>query len=441
MKMNHKIAVAAALVVASPAFGQVRALYTGSAGLPTSNVPGQPGLVFNDGTSTQTAFGRPFVSPSGNLVGFRGDTETSGQFFDEVYVVAPINNPMAGFSLREGTAVGGAVDGRVIVNIDERVGLIDSVDGGQFAFTSQTRVGNTFSNSDGVFYYAAPDVITAAAPGQSIQQGGALAEGNFDSAYAAPEGFVGFSGGTTDFDDAVIYNSNVLVSEGTALAGAPAATATFEFGQTYFGENGSSYLTEARSFPSSRTVDTAVVDGSVVAVGGQIIPDSGFAAPAVDSLFAPNGSGMNEAGVWWARGSNVDGVEWALVDGDVVAATGDSVDGSLETWLEIDGVSADAAGNYIVLGVTSLGEQAIAYNGTTVLARQGDSIDLTGLEIRDFSVNDIVLSNAGDAVFAARLRTDAGANAGHSLLTVAVPEPATASLVAVVGGILLRRRR
>ena len=95
----------------------------------------------------------------------------------------------------------------------------------------------------------------------------------------------------------------------------------------------------------------------------------------------------------------------------------------------------------MILGTTSTGAQAAVYDGSLVLARTGDAIGLSDLFIRDFSVDKLALSNAGDVVFAARLMSGTGAARGQALLAVSVPEPTTALGLAAVGGLLLSRRR
>lgn len=389
---------------------------------------------------SQTAFDRPYVSPDGLLVGFVGDLEQSGTFFDDVLVVAPIANPSAGNSLIEGELIPGDSSGRVTNSFDQRVSVLNN---GAAAFTTGSRIPGgtnvagdsllTFDSVDGTFKQ---DLFGGDAFGGSTVTPGF----GIESPYLAPAGGVGAKVVLESVGNAVVFETTVYENEGDTPAGAPAATDTFDFETTYFGENGTSYLTQARSFPPNRTVDTVIVDGQSVIVGGQVLPGSGFNSVVFDG--GPNFAGMNEAGLWYARGGNVDGTGWIVVEGNLVATEGDLVAaGSTETWAEFDGIAVDANGNYVVVGVTDTGNALAVYNGTLELAREGDSVGTGGLVLRDFSVDDVALGNAGDFVFAGRLFDANGSASGQALMTVAVPEPATAGLLGLAGLALLRRKR
>jgi hypothetical protein len=439
--LSHRLAflaVPALPLLATPAVAQVDVLFSGVSGSATSEVPGLPGLVFNDTTGSQLTFGRPVLSPDGNLVAFRGDLEQSGTFNDGVIVVAPLVNPDEGFALREGTPAPTGGPNAVTVAFDERLSLLDT---GAFAFTSQTRdtTTNVFG-TDALFKFGPlpADLAVLAETGSSFG-GDTVVEGGINSPYLTFGGGAGFNGVLAGAGQAVVFEQTIYQQEGTTPTGAPAPTDVFEFESTYFGEEGQSYLTQARSFPPNRTVDTVIVDGTSVIVGGQVLPNSGFNSVVTDG--AVGFAAMNEAGLWYARGFNVDGIEWAVVEGDLVATEGDAiVAGSSETWAKFDGIGVDASGNYVLLGVTSGGEQAVVYNGESVLARTGDMTSIAGLSIRDFSVDDLAFGNSGSVVLGARL-LNGSSNAGNALVTVAVPEPGVVGLAATVGLLGLRRRR
>ncbi|MEL7239149.1 MAG: hypothetical protein AAGK78_09820, partial [Planctomycetota bacterium] len=397
-----------------------------------------------DSAFSQTTFSRPFVSPDGTLVGFRGDLEQSGTFFDDAIVVAPIASPQSGFAIQEGFAIGPDLS----VAFDQHVNVTNA---GTIAFTGRSRSGTLTNPGDLFFTFDGATTAVLAETGTTVNEG-TLAANSINSAYLAATGAIGYQAfleqASVDEQARVLFGGATLAAAGNTPAGAPAATAVFEFETTHFGNNGQSFLTQARSFPPNRTVDTLIVNGDVELVGGQAIPGSTLTSPLVDT--GPSYAAMNEAGMWFARGSLVDGTEYALVDGLVFAQDGDAISaGSSETWAEFDGISVDNLGNVVVLGVSSTGEQVVVLNGEDELVREGDAVDLDGnglfdddLFIRDFSIDDLVLSTAGELVFAARLEDGSGAASGHALLAVTVPEPAVGGL-AVVGaaGLLFRRRR
>jgi hypothetical protein len=436
--MHHaKLALLAATFATTPALAQISTLYTGDAGLPTSNVPGQPGLTFNDSTSSQTAFNRPFLSPDGTLVAFRADAEVGGTFFDGLYVVTPIDNPTAGMSYREGQEVS---SNTFIVGIDERVSVLND---GSIAFTSPTRTGFINNPGDNLWSYdfGSGTLTNLVTTGTSVA-GDTVSANTINSPYRAPDGSgVGFAGFLDNNGNSVVFGDDIRITTGDTPTGGAEPIGTFEFESTYFGNDGTTYLTQTFNSPS----EAVIVNGDAVIVEGQALSNSNFSSPVVG---AASFAKMNEDGTWYARGGNADGTEWVVIDGDLTATEGDPLfAGSSETWGAFDGISVDANGNFAILGENAAGEQVLVYNGSTELAREGDIVpDLMSIDplddytIRDFSIDDMVLSSTGDVVFAARL-LDGGSNAGQALLTVAVPEPATAGLLGVAGLTLLRRRR
>lgn len=440
-------AVAGVFVTTSVAAAQTpRVIFSGIAGDATNVAPGVTDAGFNDSTGSQTTFDRPFASPDGSWIGFVGDLEVTGTFFDEVVVAYQVGNPTGGVSVREGFDVPGGPTGRLSVAFDQRVTLLND---GTFGFTSNTRNGSTTTGEDYFFRYNGTAVDVVAQEGTVVNDG-TLTIG-IDSPYLASTGAAGYSSYVSEADvneqARVIFDGATVAAAGNTPPGAPQPTVVFEFQSTHFGNNGQSYLTQARSFPPNRTVDTTIVNGNVVLVGGTQVPNSGFASVMPDT--GPTFAAMNEAGTWFARGSNVDGFEWTLLNGDVLAAEGDSVAaGSSLTWSEFDGITVDNNDNVVLIGLASDGLQHAVFNGTDILASTGDGVDLDGngllddnLFIRDFSVDDAVLSTAGEFVFAARLQDAAGSPMGQALLSVSVPEPATAGLL-MLGGLLgLRRRR
>jgi hypothetical protein len=134
-------------------------------------------------------------------------------------------------------------------------------------------------------------------------------------------------------------------------------------------------------------------------------------------------------GEWWARGADTAGGDYAARNGIVVARTGDPITtGSAETWGDTFlAFNINEAGDWVLAGTTSetdLGRDAVlVLNGETVLAREGDAVelDLDGNGQFDdafigrgnnvltaFEANDVFINEAGDVYFFANLRDEAG---------------------------------
>ncbi|MEM7809520.1 MAG: PEP-CTERM sorting domain-containing protein [Planctomycetota bacterium] len=428
--MSKRIALAVAAMTAVPASAQITTLYFGD-----GPVPGLPGEVFNDSTFGATTFSRPVVSPDGLTFAIEADLEVSGTFFDEVILVFNLADPSNGLTLREGEVV---TPNNVVSSIDQK---IDVNNAGVVAFTSQVRdtTNNFPADSDVVFTWDGVTLTPAISGGTAIT-GGTVDDGGINSPYINNSGALGYQSMTSTEGSSVVFDGNVAFSEQEAVPGAPASTAIIEFETTSFANEGATYLTSARSFPPNRTVDAIVLDGTPVIIGGTVLPGSGFSSVVTDG--GPSFAELNESGTWFARGSNVDGTEWVVIDGVVIATEGDALfPGSSETWGELNGITVNDGGDYVLQGITAGGDEVLVLNGDSVLVREGDDVG-NGLEIRQFNVDDFVLGNQGDLVFSARLRnTSTGSNAPAGLFAIAIPEPTTGLALAGTAGLLLRRRR
>src|SRR6201999_2797975 len=99
---------------------------------------------------------------------------------------------------------------------------------------------------------------------------------------------------------------------------------------------------------------------------------------------------MGGNGDWLAYGRNGDGLGWGVPNGDVIAERGQSIDplgaASLETWSDTTFAQGfflalgGPTGSYAVGGTTSnsnsLADAVVVLNGTTVIARENDPVDL-----------------------------------------------------------------
>src|SRR5690606_25025088 len=104
----------------------------------TSDVPGMPGAKFNPGTSTVSAFDRPYVSPDGNtwIVGgiIDGTTDLDSLHIGSGFSAAGATTPVV-----EGDAVPGS-PGLVYTAIKTQVGINNA---GQYAFAVDTDAATT----------------------------------------------------------------------------------------------------------------------------------------------------------------------------------------------------------------------------------------------------------------------------------------------------------
>ena len=179
---------------------------------------------------------------------------------------------------------------------------------------------------------------------------------------------------------------------------------------------------------------------------GFVIPGSGFTSAVGESGNTLSnfihGYALSPNGDWYAFGRNLDGQDWVLRNGEVVARTGDPIfTGSMENWSDavfartFNAVSGNRDGGYIIAGFTDnpnpLLQQVVVYFpavGTpTVLLRGNDPVDLdaNGLFDDDIFVGQLRLRQATltpDALYAMiELRT-----AANTLCGAADPVPGRA---------------
>jgi len=164
-----------------------------------------------------------------------------------------------------------------------------------------------------------------------------------------------------------------------------------------------------------------VVDGVVVLQEGSVVAGSAFTSPV--SSVSSDGVWMESNGDWFARGANADGIDWVVRNGAVIAYEGQAVTPDLPTllWETFRDVKGDNAGNYVVngnAGGDTLTDDVLVVNGTRLVARESDPVDLDGNG--QFDDNLFVhliqdrgtLNNDGYFYFASRLKSTAAGTTG-----------------------------
>ncbi|MBI5765353.1 MAG: PEP-CTERM sorting domain-containing protein [Planctomycetes bacterium] len=155
---------------------------------------------------------------------------------------------------------------------------------------------------------------------------------------------------------------------------------------------------------------------------------------------------------WYARGDDPADNDWAVRNGTLMAKTGDVFAGA-EAWgVSFLAFTGDHAGNWLLAGSTNNADpsldEVLVYNGSTVLLRESDPIDLNAnglfddnVFLRSIQPNDVHLTDSGEVYMLVTLKDGAGTNLGDGFLKLNVPEPATLTLIgAAVFGFSRRRK-
>ncbi len=427
-------------------------IYSDIAGQASSMVPGLGGVSF-------TSFDRPYRSPNGNYWILTADTDAATSE-DEVVI--------AGFGLtgavvaREGGAINGTAD--LIGLIDQRLSINDN---GDFVFATNTSgdigmdevilqgsitgggggLNISVQESDGVVL----DAGGSANVGSSVWLGDILSDGRvaFGASLSNPT-----AGGTS----ALIIGRQALQQADYDIPGMQAGGAmetwdNFDFQDFRLSADGSSWLAQGDLNGATTGDDVVVVNGNVV------IQEDSTIGSYTDAVSTITESYMDSAGNWMSRGSNDGGQDWVVFNGGVVAETGAAItSGASETWSDAAfsstffWMASNNNGDYVVGGTTDNADPeadaVLVLNGTTVLLRQGDAVDLDGNGMFDddafidiFNNDDGFLTDDGFLYFTADLYNGAGDALGQAFMRYQIPAPGALSVLGIAGLAATRGRR
>jgi hypothetical protein len=363
-------------------------IYTEIPGHPTASPPGAGGQEF-------TALLSLYASPNGQHWIFKGFV---GNAID--VIVAGSGSSGAVVAL-EGDAT--AIPGTTHSFVDSDCGINDS---GQFAYGSRL-LGATTLIDEVIFFFDGTQQVTAVresdpAPGlfDPGVSGDEIFGNSLNSTHVLNNGTVAFRADLignipTDYRSALYHGSVPVLQEGTQTTGGETIDSTVALSGNTFSSSadGSVWAVEADIAPGVASVEAVVVNNTVMLKDGDLLPGS---ALPIDAVFAVD---VDDAGNWFARGDFTDDTDWVVRNGAVIAMTGQPITtGSAETWGDTLVAMNGLGGDYLVAGNTSGGGQALVLNGTTVVARQGDLIQLDGstqVEIATFSAEDVALTDDG----------------------------------------------
>lgn len=420
----------------------------------SSDVPGLLGFKFNAGTATQ--FERPFSSPDGNRWIFRATVQDTTDFD---VIITGTGNTSAGATLllREGTT--SFFDGaRTYTAFGNTMGINNA---GQYAFSGTVSAPTTSDSFIGRWNGGGFDLIAqegSAAAGQGVGIGYGSIN---DSAHILNNGDVRFrsaslTGATTQ---QVLYNhtgpgtGTVLVQTDTTVPAGQldaGVRSVDVLGANRFrsSANGAAHIWQGDLNGTTTDDNIMVVNGTVVAQEGFVLPGSGFASNVGANFSADAGSQqISSSGAHTIfRGPNADAIDWVARNGAVVAQTDAAIfTGSLELFDDAPFAATfflnvvNNNGDYVVGGTTNNANAntnaVLVLNGLNVIAREGDAVDVNGNGLFDdnaflsvFNNDDAFLTDDLRLFFTADLRDGAGTSIGQAFMTMnlaAVPEPAT----------------
>lgn len=426
-------------------------IFTTVTSSPTSLVPGGGGIRF-------TSFDRPFGSTNGNwLILCDTDAVTTS---DGVVMMKQNANPI-GIAVREGDTLG-LPAGETHGTFQTYMGINNA---GDWAFGV---------NADGTAPTAADQYImsvTAGGTASVVAKEGSAAGTTgvnysltLNAAHIQSNGQIGFKGtlsGATATNQALFQNTSpnytTFAQKGVTVPGSQTGTPqlinTFLDNQYFTSANGANSLYRATLAGPTATDNVVVFNGNVVLQEGVDGPTASASLMVSTNLQAY----MDQAGNWFARGSNADTIDWVVRNGTLIAEIDQPVIGGPELWDDASFpagfflTAGNSLGNYIVGGVTNNADPllngVLVYNGSQVVVRESDPVDLDNNGLFDdnvffntFGNDDAFLDDFNVLHFTASLKDGTGAAVGTGYFSMVVPEPGSIALL-LIGGMLLANRR
>lgn len=461
MKRTALLAVLAGTIASAASATVPTVIYSNLPSTPTNQIPGGLGT-----WDTDFSFFTLNVSPSGEfwLLNFQEENTNP-----EVLI-----------------AGSGTVGSPVLVEGVDGFGgrLVDGIDSsGRINDSGQWVVGADFDGAS-----ADDDVILGGDLGGVTtlyaQEGGAIADaygfgsGNtWDTldttaidasgrAYWISDGVDGPAFDTSNDEFIATSDFGVLAQKGVDTPGnqpaLPRPYDDFDLDDLHVSSDGTQWLARGDIGTPTNDDDALFFNGNIVVREGFTLTDVGITGASALTLPVDNLTGgidqqfMAGNGDWYAFGQlNDEETDWAVRNGELIAASGDEIfTGAGEFWDDpASGVQdfallvGNSLGDYVLGGLTSVGDTVLVLNGTTEVLRSGSAVDLDG----DGQLDDVFIGSfefqetrLGDdlSLWSLVNFVDAtGTEIGSGFITVQIPAPATAALLAFAGIGMSRRRR
>jgi hypothetical protein len=173
--------------------------------------------------------------------------------------------------------------------------------------------------------------------------------------------------------------------------------------------------------PNTAIDNILAVDDVIVLQEGSPV---GGIGPVMANIFFTH---MLSNGDWFCRGDDPAANDWAVRNGVLLAKTGDAISAS-ESWGAVfSSFTGNRVGDWLLAGTTTnpdpMRDNVLVLNGTTVVAREGDPVDVDGngaldddAYVNTFQPNDTHLTDDRRIFLLVTLRNGAGTSIGDAFL-------------------------
>lgn len=229
---------------------------------------------------------------------------------------------------------------------------------------------------------------------------------------------------------AFLYDSAGFLQTGASMLTSGETWDGMDLGDAGGTPDGTSYYIQGDTTESDTAIDDVLtVDNAIVLREGSAVDTGG---PILAAVFQTQ---MADNGNWISRGDDPNDDDWLVLNGTLIAKTGDSVEGGAEAYGNIFAACAvNAAGDWALIANTDNADAALnevlVVNGQ-VIAREGDPVDLDGNGMFDdgafvgdgtptstaFAPNDLAITPSGMVYFITRLNDGMGNDLNDSGFT------------------------
>ena len=413
--------------------GDIEVIYSEAPGHPTAQVPGAKDLAGNPISTEFKALEMLAMSPDGSQWILKG-RNWLGSDLETMLLIGSGNT--GDMLAQEGQPVHDGAAGELYDFFGSGQPCFNDLN--QFCYTARARGGISTVKQKGIFFDGSAFHIVRMESDPALglvdlppnPSGDELFGNSFGSMHVLNDGTFGYQDSSltnihSSRRPAIFYNDTAFKqSDVSPIAGG--IWDSLDANAFYTTPDGTTWVAQGDDMLDDAHDDILVVNDTVVLREGNLIPGSTIECTAVfDTKLLTNG-------YWYSRGDDPSDNDWAVVNGTVVAASGDSIiTDSTEHWAAVfQAFTGNTNGDWVLAGKTDNADPAIdevlVLNGTTIVAREGDPIDLDGNGQFDddafigrgvntnsaFHANDIFLTDDMWVYFFASLRNAAGEDLG-----------------------------